>query len=419
MELRLTSKSKKALIYSFITVLIYRILIDLIQPDGFSFFKMALTLFLWISFGFIFSVFIGNFQSIKKNIPIESYIIYLMLIIWNLVSIVRSSLETGVQFTTLFGNTFTSMALLVPFALVFGVDVLNLNVIGKLLLKASLAGAVVFILAFPFSGILGSLSYYNLIFDWLYCSLFLITFFPFQLPRKKLLIILINLLLLFLSIATENRTMVIRLAGMGTALLFYFYFYFSKSKLFLVTALFSLFIPVYIMKMSFDSSQSLIGKVLSYSDDEKLNADTRTFIYLEVFDDLKLSNSLITGKGSCGKYFSPYFSEEPGDSSNRISVEVGLLALLLKGGLIAVLLNLIMLIMAIWLAFFKSNNKVMVGFGILLLIHTQILFIENFVNYSLYNLLIWFIIGTCLSKDIRSLSDAEIVQIMNLKNEGI
>jgi len=90
-------------------------------------------------------------------------------------------------------------------------------------------------------------------------------------------------------------------------------------------------------------------------------------------------------------------------------------AILLKGGLIAVILHLLLLFTAIYYAFFRSNNYYVVGIGHMLLIYTLLLFIENFVNYTSNNLFIWFFIGVCLSKEIRNMTNLEIKMIFKTK----
>jgi len=135
-------------------------------------------------------------------------------------------------------------------------------------------------------------------------------------------------------------------------------------------------------------------------------------LYFEVFKDLLENNQLITGKGASGTYYSEYFRTAEGDSDTRLTVEVGLLAILLKGGLIAVFINLLILFIAIYLAFFRSKNFYVIGVGYMLFIHTIILFIENLSSFSSYNFIIWIFIGVCLSKEIRNLSNQQIKNIL-------
>jgi hypothetical protein len=141
-------------------------------------------------------------------------------------------------------------------------------------------------------------------------------------------------------------------------------------------------------------------------------ADTRTFLYREVFDDLIRNDQLMFGKGSGGTYFSPYFFQVGADIDRRLTVEVGILALLVKGGLVAVFLNLSLFLIAIFLAFYRANNHYVMAVGFMLLVHVLILFVENLVAYNLYNFAVWFFVGICLSSDIRSLDDTQIKDLL-------
>jgi len=128
---------------------------------------------------------------------------------------------------------------------------------------------------------------------------------------------------------------------------------------------------------------------------------------------------MIIGKGANGRYYSDYFSTVEGDSPIRLNIEVGFLGLLLKGGMIAVILNLMLLIIAIYHAFFKSKNIFIVSIGFILLVHTILLFVENVISYSNYNFIIWYFIGICLSQKIRMLNNNQIKVILNTTKEWI
>jgi len=93
------------------------------------------------------------------------------------------------------------------------------------------------------------------------------------------------------------------------------------------------------------------------------------------------------------------------------------LGMLLKGGFISVFLNLCLLVIAIFLSFFRANNTFVTAAGFILIAHTILLFIENYYNYSGYNYAIWFFIGVCLSKEIRQMNNTEIRLILYPKKK--
>ena len=141
--------------------------------------------------------------------------------------------------------------------------------------------------------------------------------------------------------------------------------------------------------------------------------DTRTFLYTELYSDLVNTSTLMFGKGASGRYFSNYFDDIKGiEAPSRLTVEVGILGILLKTGLVAAVLNLIIFTSAAFMALWRSNNSLVLLAGVILSIHIFILFSENIYSYDLYNYLIWFFVGMCLSKEIRNLSNRQIITII-------
>ena len=189
-----------------------------------------------------------------------------------------------------------------------------------------------------------------------------------------------------------------------------------KKKWLLFLPLISLLTPIVLLQQGMATWVSPFEKYLSFSDDDNLSTDTRTFLYNELYSDLVNNNKLVIGKGATGKYYSEYFSNFDGDSSLRINVEVGILSVLLKGGLIALALHLAILFTAVFYSFFRSNNTYVVGAGFIVLVHTLLMFIENIIIYNTYNFLIWFFVGLCLSKEVRQMSNSQIMNLLKQRS---
>lgn len=399
--------NKNRLFISLITVLIYEILMVLVHPEGLSFIKILITVLIWISFYLSVSTFTQLYKSTRENLPGYAIIIFLILILWNIVNIFRGIISDD-TIATILGNKGTSLALLVPFSLVFGINEINLKTINMFFIGLIIIGLPAFFLFFAFSGETGNYIYNQAFQVLISGTVFLITITPFQTIKNKLLIFLGSILLFYLAIKTEDRAMMLRIFMLYFSLIAIYLYKKFNFKWILILAFFSLLIPFFLLYKSIISGQSALEYYLSKINDQKLSDDTRTFIYIEVFEDLSRNNELIIGKGSNARYYSPYFAEAEGDSSLRLSIEVGILAILLKGGFIAVLLNLTFLFIAIYLSFFRTNNYFVVGIGFILLVHTLLLFIENILEYSTYNFTIWLLIGVCLSKKIRTFNNIEI-----------
>lgn len=393
-----------------LSIIIYGVLMEIFRPTGLSAMKIALVLMVWISFFLSFSTFIGYFQNIKADIPQFPFIIFITLLTWNIINILRSLFDTSGSITTMFGNTNTSLALLVPFALSFCFDKINLKVVIKLLLDVIKFGIPFYLLFL----VIGFTKNFNYAFqDLFYNTVFLITIIPFLKRMDKLLVLLGSIILFYVALRLGYRVMDFRILALYLLLVPFFFYRKLNFKVILIIGLFSLFIPFYLLILSIREQQSVFEKVLPKIENEELSTDTRTFLYIEVFNDLKLNNKLYVGKGSGSTYFSPYFYQTGGDSYNRLNVEVGVLGMLLKGGIVAVVLNLSLLLSAIYLALFRSNNFFVVALGFMLILHFIILFMTNYFTYSAYNFMIWFFIGVCLSKEIRSFNDKEMLEIFN------
>jgi hypothetical protein len=409
--------NKKSFFYALLSIVIYEIFMGLINPTGFSLLKVSITLLVWLSVSFSIFTFIKNYQRIKNNTPIFPFYVFMIFLGWNLMNIFRGFLGENNSLETLFGNTFTSLSLLAPFSLAFSIDSSNLKTINNFSIKIVSLALVLYFILLLFSTPSDGIEINLMVEEILFGTLFLVSILPYQSRKAKFIIILGCILIFYLAIQLGNRTTLVRTAFLFLLLIVFYLYRFSNSKLILIIVLSTLLIPFYLIRISISSNQSIISQALSMTDAENVNVDTRTFIYLEVYNDLVDNDKLVIGKGSNATYYSYYFSKADGDSPMRLSVEVGILGILLKGGYIGVFLNLLLFYIAIYLAFFRSNNKLVICLGFMLLMHTQVLFIENRINYSFYYMGIWFIVGVCLSKEIRSLNDEEIYDILNFRNE--
>ena len=398
-----------------VTILIYELAMIVFKLDGISIFKLILTALIWISFGIALIDFFEKFTKLRRRIPRYAFNLVMLLIYWNILNIFRSVFFDVGELTTIFGNVYTSLALLVPFVIIFSINKVNINVIQVYFKTVLRLAAIVFVILFIFNAGTFSVKQILILSLLLQPVIFMITVLPYQGKKDKVLILFCVALLFYMSILYSNRTMMLRelmlLVGL-TAVYFYYKFHF---KWILRFSFLLLLLPFILLKISVDSGESVIQKYFSQSSDSELTTDTRTFLYTELFADLIENNRLIIGKGANGRYYSSYFSTEEGDAPVRLGMEVGVLTMLLKGGLIAVILNLIILFIAIYFAFFKSNNYYVIGIGYILFVHTLLLFIDNRIGYTSDNFVIWFFIGVCLSKEMRYMNNSQIIRLFRKK----
>lgn len=402
-----------------VTILIYEMAMLVFKLDGVSIFKLIITALIWISFGIAIVSFFERFTHLKKRIPRSAFIVLMLLIYWNIINIFRSIFFDEGEITTIFGNVYTSLALLVPFVIIFATQKINIKVIQvyfKTILKLA---AITFILLFIYSGGNFSIEQILVISLLLQPVIFNITVLLFQNNKYKFFVLFCGVILFYMSILYSNRTMMLRELMLLVGLIAVYFYYKFHFKWILRLSFIFLLLPFLLLKISIDSGESVIQKYFSKASDSELTTDTRTFLYTELYADLIENEQLIVGKGANGRYYSSYFSTEEGDAPVRLGMEVGVLTMLLKGGLIAIVLNVLILILAIYYAFFKSNNSYVIGIGYMLFVHTVLLFIDNRIGYTSDNFVIWFYIGVCLSKEIRVMKNSEIHILLNKKRKLI
>ena len=401
---------------SLVALLIYELGMIVFHFNGLSIFKIILTLFVWISFCVAFLYYLRRYKVLKRSIPRLAHVTLVLLLVWNLFNIIRSIYYDVGTLTTVFGNVYTCLSLLVPFVIIFSINkfsIKNIQAYFLILLKTGLIAFFIFFI-FNVGGNFNTVQIHILLLL-LLPVIFLITVLPYQKKKNTLLILISMPILLYAASLYGVRTMAIRVVLLFACLIAVYLYGQVNWKWVLPLSCLVLLLPFILIQQSVATGESAITKYLSGSTDDDLSIDTRTFIYTELFADLVSNDQLLIGKGANGRYYSEYFSTQEGDSDIRLNIEVGALGLLLKGGFIAVVLNLFLLILAVFYAFFQSKNYYVIGIGFLLLVHFILLFIENIIVYSSYNYFTWFFIGICLSKPIRNLKNSEINFILNSK----
>ena len=402
-----------------IALFLYEISIAIFYLDGLSFHKLTITSLLWASLAIIIREYVIRYRTLKRLIPNWIFLAVNVLLLWNIICSIRSLFDEQSTVITVVGNIYTSIALLVPFVFILSLKKHHIPVLDGFLKSLLKAGVVSFVIFMAIS--IGNPSDVPLriLYILLMPVIFLIPQLLLQKNKDVLLIILCSGFMFYTAFKLSIRTMMIReilLFVCAIAISFYARF---RFKSILIMAFLTLATPFVLVYQSTSEGTSPFYLFLSDLADTDLRTDTRTFLYTELYEDLVFENQLLTGKGSDGRYYSEYFSEVEGDASTRLNIEVGILGILLKGGLIAVFLNLLLLLSAIFYAFFRSRNIYVVSLGFILLIHTVLLFIENVVSYSTYNFVIWLFIAMCFATPVRMMTNAEIKYLLGNKMRKI
>ena len=381
---------------------------------GVSFLKLAVTGLVWISFIIAFHEYISYQHYLKRQFPFIAYIVLTLLLVWNVFNVFRSIVTKDGPLTTILGNVASSLAILVPFSIIFSFYIINLKVLHKYFFNVLKLAVIVFVAFLLIYGKdMTPPQMLSLIILFSPVS-FLITSLPLQSKKTILFILTCVLCLMFSAYLFSSRTAMLRVILLFICLFGFLLYITFRIKWILLFSCLVLVLPFALLQQSYVTGESAFEKYLGNTNDDEYSVDTRTFLYTELFEDLSSSGSLITGKGANGSYYSEYFySIDLGETHNRNNLEVGILGILLKGGFIAVFLNLFLLVIAIVYAFFRSNNIYTIGLGYILIVHFMLLFLENYTIYSSYNFFVWFFIGVCLSKKMRGMNNTQIRAILN------
>jgi hypothetical protein len=140
--------------------------------------------------------------------------------------------------------------------------------------------------------------------------------------------------------------------------------------------------------------------------------ESRGLVFEDFFTDFQSNTDWIFGRGLGGKVMRSINADE-GTSS---VIENGFLTVLLKGGLVYLVPFLIVLLRASYLGFFKSNNDLVKGLAVLILVHVLIMFYFNLPEYSARYILVWICASACFTPRLRNYSNKEVSLAINPKD---
>jgi len=141
--------------------------------------------------------------------------------------------------------------------------------------------------------------------------------------------------------------------------------------------------------------------------------DTREYVFDYFFDDM--SKAKWAGKGMNGAYFCPLFIPDTDSDpiEDRDLIECGYLQIILKGGLVNLILFLAIVLPAVYLGLFRSENGLSKASAVWVIIWLIDMVPYGLPSFSLRYILVWFAIGLCYSKSFRELSEQDIDKIIN------
>jgi len=332
---------------------------------------------------------------------------YDILVFWIFVCFIRSAIQLhGIDDlkTFLFSN-YMGLSLFPVLFFIVGVNINYFFSVNKIL-------TVYFVLATLLS--LVFINHFEFQLFILFPIFYIIITIPLRNSWERLFIILVSISIVIVSLT--NRAGILRI--LISYLIVIAYYVIQKMRVnkkllkFIVFCL--LMIPVVSLYLGIKGQsvfQVILGRnEVSYSQINP-SIDTRTFLYYEVFQDLKSNEAFIFGKGLNAGYASQSF-----ETFSRPVVEVGFLQILLKTGIVGFVLYITVLISAVFKALGKSSNSFVKSLGLLLAGYVLLLFVENIIAYNLLNIIIWIIVGMCHSEALRGLSTQEMKHLFTGKN---
>ncbi len=370
---------------------------------GIGFLNNLMSFFLaFVSIILILFIYLGTYWRLdfKEKVPL---VFFDLFIVWMFICFIRSLLEINdlEDIKSYLFSNYMGISLFPVFFLIAGINIRYFHTVNQILF--------VYLILVTFISLF-FLGYFELQVFLLYPIFYIIVTIPLRSGWQKLFILITSIVIVFFSIT--NRAGLLRIfIGFSIVIAYYVIKYVKLNKIWLNLIVFCvLLIPVASLYLGV-KGESVFQMVLGGNDQpySQLDpyADTRTFLYYEVFQDLNYNNAFLFGKGLNGGYLSEAFQ-----TYNRPVVEVAFLQIIIKTGIVGFLLYAAIIISAIFKALSSSKNMFIRSLGLLLVSYMILIFIENQIAYNLLNVIIWVVVGMCHSKALRELNDIEINNLL-------
>lgn len=335
---------------------------------------------------------------------IKLFVIYALLVAGTIVHSIVSGQEAfvGNKWVTVFGNEEVLLMLMTPF-LAFIVS--DSNVLQNVK-RANILFMICCLLCFLVfnSGNSSSL--------WYICC-----FAPFYKKKGKVLIFLIFLISIYVGFYAEETSRTMIVVSLLALLAYVLPFVLKNKRLIRIVCISLLVLPIlYVLPILINPDESIMTIlkeiVMDQSGNEQLATDTRTFLFEEMSSDLTANDAWLFGKGVYSFYYSRWFDLGGVSGGHRLTSEVTLLLLLLRGGILLALSYYSILYYAVYKALKNGKNMFVLSAAIMI---SGWIFISSFsyVNgFKFHHLCFFILVGCCLSSKCLSLNDKEINKLL-------
>ncbi|WP_418512682.1 hypothetical protein [Corallibacter sp.] len=394
----------------------YVFLFFLFQPDGINLQKIIISGFLAFSVVTSLIICFQNRQSLNQ-LPSLYRRTFIFLMIWSLITIIRGFSFNIQDWVTNFGNVYMALAWVTPVFIIIGQKIENWVIFYK---------SIVFMFQLMLISLF-ALPFYigpsKLRTEWVWLLrpinfILLLGVSRFK-SQFRVLVYVTFVVYILMAILTEQRIEFIYLfLVFGFIAIRKLKQIKIKRKFLKYILLASVALVTIIFTYGYENISNIIKVFVEYE-------DTRVFLYNELIYELKGVEDYI-GRGSLGTYYSHYMEHTKwyieeirgekwfGDSSTRITIEVGYLQMILKGGYILFFLTFFLMVSSSYLAIFKSNNSFIRNLGLYILTLTILSIISFRPAFTPTFIILWTAIGTVLNKKYRKMSDQEIKELINI-----
>lgn len=238
------------------------------------------------------------------------------------------------------------------------------------------------------------------------------------LPYKYKIILVLSLLsIVFYNI--DRRSCVLNV--IVTIAIYFFYTKFKNKYLRLSLNCFLIISPIILLLLALTVQYNIFSEISNLEPDQitensrLLTTDSRTNIYLDVYEELKDKNAFLFGLGGNGKTSTTLIYNQAHDYSiiykyGRGATESGMLNNIQYGGITGLLVFSILFIMASYKATANSNNEFMRMLGSFIAFKYFYSFIEEPVSPQGCSFYLYLWIGMCYNKYLRKMDN----NMMNL-----
>jgi hypothetical protein len=235
---------------------------------------------------------------------------------------------------------------------------------------------------------------------------FLLLTYIYQSKKRRLFALFLIILTFIFVLIRARRGMMFMVMSILTAS---YIIYFFTNKVRIINGILSIILVSFIFAYGANIYNKNKTGLFSFFEKRKME-DTRSPVELYFYKDMTTKDWII-GKGINGSYYCPGIDNA--FSTYRYGIETDYLSIILKGGIISLGLQLLIIIPAIFKGLFRSKNVLSKAAGIWILLYVKDLYPVPVTDFTLNYLLVWISIAICYSKDIREIPETKLVEIFS------